>query len=80
MIRTNKIPFVTSKSSIQLLISTVTITIITCIIAFTNIAVIFDLRRLPLVYLVAIMVLMIIYIVAIQIYKKIYMKSNEEWL
>ena len=80
MIRTNKIPFVTSKSSIQLLISTVTITIITCIIAFTNIAVIFDLRRLPLVYLVDIMVLMIIYIVAIQIYKKIYMKSNEEWL
>lgn len=80
MIRTNKIPFVTSKSSIQLLISTVTITIITCIIAFTNIAVIFDLHRLPLVYLVAIMVLMIIYIVAIQIYKKIYMKSNEEWL
>ena len=46
LIRTNKIPFIESKSSKQLLISTFTVVIITLIIAFTNIAVIFDLTSL----------------------------------
>ena len=80
MIRTNKIPFIESKSSKQLLISTFTVVIITIIIAFTNIAVIFDLSRLSYQYILWIIILMIIYIVLIQIYKKIYIKNNKEWL
>lgn len=79
-IRTNKIPFVTSKSSKQLLLSTSIITIITLIISFTNIATIFDLSKLPFAYIVAIIDLMIIYVIAIKIYKKTYLKKNEEWL
>ena len=80
MIRTSKIPFIQSKSSKQLLISTFTIVIITLIISFTNIATIFDLSKLPYSYLMWILILMCIYILFIQIYKKIYIKKNQEWL
>ena len=80
MIRTSKIPFIESKSSKQLIISTFSIVAITLIIAFTNIAIIFDLSKLPLYNLGWIGILMIIYIIFIQIYKKIYIKQNNEWL
>ena len=50
------------------------------IIAFTNISVAFDLKKLPLQYGVVILVLMLIYAFIIQVYKKIYLKTNKEWL
>ena len=80
LIRTSKIPFIESKSSKQLLISTFSVIIITLIIAFTNVAIIFDMSKLPYQYLVWIGLLMLVYIVFIQIYKKIYIKNNKEWL
>ena len=80
LIRTNKIPFIESKSSKQLIISTAIVTIITIIIAFSNISIIFDLSKLPYQYLIWIIILMITYILFIQIYKKIYIKNNKEWL
>ena len=80
LIRTSKIPFFESKSSKQLLISTFAVVIITLIISFSNIAVIFDLSKLPYLYLVWILILMLIYVLFIQIYKKIYIKANKEWL
>ncbi len=80
LIRTSKIPFIQSKSSKQLLISTVTIVVVTLIISFTNISVIFDLSRLPYYYFLWIAILMIIYAVFIQVYKRIYIKYNNEWL
>ena len=80
MIRTSKIPFIESKSSKQLLISTFLVVIITLIISFTNISSIFDLSKLPAIYLLWIAVLLIMYVVFIQIYKKFYIKSNKEWL
>ena len=80
MIRTNKVPFIQSKSSKQLLISTFAVVFITLVISFTNISIIFDLSKLPYLYLLWIMALMIIYALFIQIYKKIYIKNNKEWL
>ena len=80
LIRTDKIPFVESKSSKQLLISTFAVVLITLVIAFTNISIIFDLSKLPYAYLLWILILMAIYIIFIQIYKKIYIKNNKEWL
>ena len=70
MIRTRKIPFIQSKSSKQLLISTLSITIFTLIITFTNVATIFDLQKLPIQYIGWILLLLLIYGVCIQIYKK----------
>lgn len=80
MIRTNKIPFVQSKSSKQLIISTFAITIITILITFTGIAGVFDMQKLPYIYLLWGFGLMVVYIVFIQIYKKIYLKRNKSWL
>lgn len=80
LIRTNKVPFIQSKSSKQLLISTFAVVFITLVISFTNISIIFDLSKLPYLYLLWIMALMIIYALFIQIYKKIYIKNNKEWL
>ena len=80
LIRTSKVPFVQSKSSKQLLISTFAVVFITLFISFTNISIIFDLSKLPYLYLLWIIVLMTIYIVFIQVYKKIYIKNNKEWL
>ena len=80
LIRTNKMPFIKSKSSKQLLISTFSVVIVTTIISFTNISVIFDLAKLPYGYMLWIVVLMLVYIILIQIYKKIYIKNNKEWL
>ena len=80
LIRTNKIPFIQSKSSKQLLISTFTIVLITLAISFTDIATIFDLSRLQVSYIVWILLLMVVYVLLIQIYKKIYIRRNREWL
>ena len=80
LIRTSKIPFFESKSSKSLLISTFLVVLITLVIAFTNIAIIFDLSKLPYLYLAWIGILMTIYALFIQVYKKFYIKKNKEWL
>ena len=80
MIRTNKTPFIKSKSSKELLISTFAITVITLVITFTNIATIFDLARLPYEYILWMVLLLAIYVLIIQIYKKNYSKRNKSWL
>ena len=71
LMRTHNIPFITSKPSKQLVISTLSITILTLIISFTDISVMFDLSRLPLQYGFVILGLMVIYAIIIQIYKQI---------
>ena len=70
MIRTDKKPFIESKASKQLLISSFVITLITSLIVFTNISNIFDLTKLPPVYILWIIALLIIYAIAIQICKR----------
>lgn len=80
MIRTSKTPFIKSKSSKQLLVSTAAIVVITLIIAFTDIATIFDLSKLPGIYLVWMAFLMVVYVVFIQVYKRFYIRKNGEWL
>ena len=80
LIRTDKTPFIKSKSSSPLLISTIMVTVITLIIVFTNISVIFDLSKLPYTFFVWIIILLCIYSSFIQIYKKMYLKKNKNWL
>lgn len=80
MIRTHKIPFLQSRSSKELLISTFVITIVTMIIAFTGLAGVFDLSKLPYTYIAWLFGLVLGYIVLIQIFKKIYIKIHGEWL
>ena len=71
MIRTDKIPFIESKSSKELIFSTFAIVIVTLIICFTNISIAFDLSKLPIKYLAWIFILQLLYILVIQMYKKV---------
>ena len=80
MIRTHKLPFVQSKPSKQLLISSMSIVLITIALAFTGISVYLQLEKLPLMYLGWLTVLMISYALVIEIFKKIYVKLTGEWL
>lgn len=80
MIRTHKTPFIKSKSSKHLLISTFTVTMITLLITFTDISSAFDLEKLPYEYIPWIVGLLFIYIIFIQLYKKLYLTVNKEWL
>ena len=80
LIRTSKVPFIESKSSRQLLISTFAVVLTTLVISFTNISVVFDLSKLPYQYLGWIVILMTVYVLFIQVYKRIYIKGNKEWL
>lgn len=80
MMRTTKIPFITSKPSKQLVISTISIVILTLTICFTKIGFMFDLARLPINFGIIILLLVIVYAIVIQVYKKIYLKNNNEWL
>ena len=80
MIRTHKIPFIQSKTSSKLIISTLLVTIITLIIGFTNISIMFDLTPLPYAFFGWLIILLVLYAVIVQIYKKIYVKRNEKWL
>ncbi|MBR6136497.1 MAG: magnesium-translocating P-type ATPase [Clostridia bacterium] len=80
MLRTHRVPFVESRSSKELVISTLIITLLTLVIVFTPIAIIFDLSTLPLTYMLAILVLLVLYSITIQVYKKNYLKHNDTWL
>ena len=80
LMRTYKIPFITSKPSKQLITSTLAITLITILISFTSISIIFDLRKLPIKYGIIILLLLAIYAIIIQLYKKIYLRKHKNWL
>ena len=80
MIRTHKVPFIKSRASKQLIISTLSIVAVTLLITFTDIATIFDLSKLPIQYMLWIVILLITYGVFIQVYKKFYIKKNKKWL
>lgn len=80
LMRTSKIPITNSKPSKKLIISTLSIVFITIIISFTNIAIIFDLSKLPIEYGFMMLLLLVTYAIIIQMYKKIYLKFNKEWL
>ena len=76
MMRTNKIPFVTSFSSKELILSTFLVTAATLIITFTRLASVFSLSQLPLNFMMWIAILLIIYAAAILIYKAFAVKKD----
>ena len=80
IIRTDKLPFVTSKSSTQLLLSTSMVVIISIIMSFTPLSELFQLSVLPIRYLLYICGLLILYMIVIEIYKKYYRKKSGTWL
>lgn len=80
MIRTIKIPFIQSRASTPLLISSLLVGILAVVIAFTKIALSLDLATLPLSFMPWLALLLIAYSVCTQIFKMIYVKKYGEWL
>lgn len=80
MIRTSKIPFIQSRASTPLVISTVLTMVVAVTIAFTGLATMFDMHTLPLIYIPWLVILLIGYCLSTQIIKKFYVKKYQEWL
>ena len=80
MIRTGKLPFIRSKASLPLVLSTLSVGIIAVLLVFTNIARGLDLAMLPLSYAPWLILLLIGYCIATQLFKSVYIKRFKEWL
>lgn len=80
MIRTAKIPFLQSKPSAPLFLSTLVITAAGLITGFTDFAVGLDMRRLPPQFALWLAVILIGYLLCVQLVKKIYVHKYGEWM
>jgi Mg2+-importing ATPase len=76
MMRTNKIPFVTSFSSRELLLSTFLVTAAVLAITFTPMAGVFSLSQLPLNFMLWIAALLVVYAAVILIYKRLTVRKD----
>ena len=80
MIRTSKLPFLKSRASLPLIVSSLIVGVIAVILAFTGIASGFDLTMLPISYIPWLIVLLLGYCVGTQLFKGIYIRKFGEWL
>jgi len=80
MIRTGKLPFVKSRASLPLVLSTLSVGIIAIVLVFTNIAKGLDLAALPLGYVPWLALLLVGYCIATQLFKNFFIKKYKEWL
>ena len=79
-IRTHRLPFRQDRSSPQLLLSTLAVVLITLIIGFTPVAILFDLPVMIPSYFFWIVILMFVYMVLAQVMKRIYIRVRGEWI
>ncbi len=80
MIRTAKIPFLQSKASIPLFLSTFIMALIALVIGFTNLANGIDMVHLPLLFIPWLMVVLAGYLLCVQLVKKVYIRRYGEWM
>ena len=80
MIRTAKTPFLESNASKRLTVSTLVVSIVACVIAFSDIAIALDMRPLPLKFVPFLILLLLGYCITVQVLKKVYVKKYGEWM
>jgi len=80
MIRTGKIPFVQSRPSVPLLISTLVIAVIAIAVSFTSLAVGIDMMTLPVAFAPWLILILAGYCISAQLIKKLYIRRYGEWL
>ena len=80
MIRTSKLPFVQSRASLPLVLSTVLVGIIAIALVFSPVALGFDLATLPLTFAPWLILLLAGYCASTQLFKVLYMRRYREWL
>jgi Mg2+-importing ATPase len=80
MIRTAKIPFLQSRPSMPLFLSTFIVTAITIIIGFTDGAIGLEMQRLPATFIPWLVLLLAGYLLSVQWIKKLYVRRYGEWM
>jgi Mg2+-importing ATPase len=74
MIRTAKIPFLQSKPSMPLFLSTLIVAVAALITGFTDFAIGLDMRRLPLLFVPWLAIILAGYFLCVQLVKKVYVR------
>ncbi|WP_313577717.1 magnesium-translocating P-type ATPase [Lacrimispora sp.] len=80
LIRTEKLPFVQSRPSMPLFLSTFIVTVLALVIGFTDLSVGFDMHRLPVQFVPWLALILIGYLAAVQMMKKVYIQRYKEWM
>lgn len=80
VIRTGKLPFLQSRPSAPLFLSTFIVAVIALITGFTDFAVGLDLLPLPAAFIPWLTLLLIGYFLSTQLVKKFYLRQYKEWL
>lgn len=78
--RTDKMPFIKSRPSLPLAISTFSVVAIVTYIVFSPIAENFQMAELPLTFAIPAIILVILYSAAVQFIKQRYMKIYHQWI
>lgn len=80
IIRTGKIPFLQSKPSAPLLLSTTVVTVLALVVGFSKLAIGIDMLPLPLSFLPWLVLILAGYFVCAQLIKRFYIRRYGEWL
>lgn len=80
LIRTEKLPFVQSRPSMPLFLSTFIVAVLALVIGFTDLSVGFDMYRLPVQFIPWLALILIGYLAAVQMMKKVYIQRYKEWM
>ncbi len=80
LIRTEKLPFVQSRPSMPLFLSTFIVVVLALAIGFTGLSVGFDMYRLPVQFIPWLALILIGYLAAVQMMKKVYIHRYKEWM
>jgi Mg2+-importing ATPase len=80
LIRTAKIPFIQSRASKPVIISTIIVSVIGIIIPFTLLGAGLDMVRMPVLFYPWLIAIILCYSVAVQILKNIYIKKYGHWI
>lgn len=80
IIRTGKVPFLQSKPSIPLIVSSLIVVVVALAIGFTRLAIGIDMIPLPVAFAPWLVLILAGYFVFAQLIKKIYIRRHKEWL
>ncbi len=80
MIRTSKIPFVQSRPSLSLLISSFAVVAIALAVGFTSLSIGLDMMPLPTTFIPWLALILFGYALSVQLIKSVYVKRYGQWL
>ncbi|MEY8353969.1 magnesium-translocating P-type ATPase [Lachnospiraceae bacterium 54-53] len=80
LIRTEKLPFAQSRSSMPLFLSTFIVAAIALLTGFTHLSIGLDMQRLPLTFAPWLILILAGYLVCVQLMKSVYIRRYREWM